>query len=275
MDGVAQTAYYCCGVRAKDAASANPICGDTFAQRFMTPEGQAAFNLFVGLKRPNTSNAVRTRIIDDLLRERLAVNPRQMVFLVGAGFDSRAYRLGGGRWIEFDQPALLERKNMLLPVSECPVPLIRVSIDFVKDSLVTRLLPWAGTRDAIVVMEGVSMYLTEEQQRLTFAALREALPGHTLICDLMTERFAMSMAKDFRSILRTLGADFAPQRAEPAMTVQEEGYDLMERNSIIGRARELGAIKIPSFLFHTVLRLLRDGYAVHVFRDRGAEHGMA
>jgi hypothetical protein len=31
------------------------------------------------------------------------------------------------------------------------------------------------------------------------------------------------------------------------------------------RARELGAVPVPTFLLDTVLRPLRDGYCAHVF----------
>ena len=98
MDAIARTAYYCCGVRAQDAASAQPLCGDMYAQRFMTEEGREIFSRFEDLKNPNRSNATRARIIDDWLRQRLAADPRQRIILLGAGFDSRAFRLSGGRW---------------------------------------------------------------------------------------------------------------------------------------------------------------------------------
>lgn len=269
MDAVAQTAYYCCGVRADDAQKPIPICGDQFAQRFMTTEGRAAFAPFASLRMPNISNATRARIIDDLVRARLAHNPRQKVFLVGAGFDTRAYRLGGGDWVEFDQPALLDLKNRLLPVSECPVPLTRVGIDFVRERLADKLAPYAGTRDAVVIIEGVTMYLTDEQKTSLFRALREALPGHALVCDMMTARFAEKVAAPFRNVLRTLGTDFVPQSPDPKQIALAEGYTLTERISILGRARELGAVSIPGFLFNTILKTLRDGYCIHVFKAPG------
>jgi O-methyltransferase involved in polyketide biosynthesis len=43
-------------------------------------------------------------IIDDLLREELVANPNLTVVIIGAGFDTRAFRLQGGTWIELDEP---------------------------------------------------------------------------------------------------------------------------------------------------------------------------
>jgi hypothetical protein len=216
--------------------------------------------------RPNTSNATRARITDDLVRARIASDPTQKIFLVGAGFDTRAYRLGGGEWVEFDQPALLVVKNRDLPVAECPQPLQRIGIDFVREQLAGKLAPFAGTKNAVVIIEGVTMYLNDAQKRTLFQTLRAALPGHTLICDLMTERFAVKVAGPFRHVLRTLGTDFVPQSDDPTQLPLSEGYALMERISILGRARELGAVTIPGFLFNSILKTLRDGYGIHVFR---------
>ena len=71
----------------------------------MDDEAWRAFEPFRQFTAPNVSNATRARIIDDLVRERLAVTPDLRVILIGAGFDSRAFRLPGGRWLEVDEPA--------------------------------------------------------------------------------------------------------------------------------------------------------------------------
>lgn len=266
MHRVGLTAYYCCGARAADAASVRPICGDTYAQRFMTGEGREVFAAFAHFSAPNASNVTRARIIDDELRKRLALDPGQLIVLIGAGFDSRAYRLGGGRWVELDQPALLQRKEEQLPTAEATVPLQRVAIDFASETLGEKLAPWKGTPNVIVVLEGVSQYLTQDQQRETFAAVREAFPSATLLCDLMSAAFMNRATDRFRTVLRSLGTDFAPQAKAPETTVIACGYGLISRTSIINRARELGAIRIPGIIFHTLLRTLRDGYCVYQFQ---------
>jgi O-methyltransferase involved in polyketide biosynthesis len=56
-------------------------------------------------------NAVqRHQIIDELLQEQLQKNERQKIFIIGAGFDSRAYRLKGGEWVELDEPEIIIEK---------------------------------------------------------------------------------------------------------------------------------------------------------------------
>ena len=84
----------------------------------MDDEAWRAFEPFRQFTAPNVSNATRARIIDDLVRERLAVTPDLRVILIGAGFDSRAFRLKGGRWLEVDEPQVFAWKEPRLPAAE-------------------------------------------------------------------------------------------------------------------------------------------------------------
>jgi len=268
MDPIAQTAYYCCGVRSLDARRAHPLCGDTLAERFMdTPQAQAVFQRFAGLHRPNVSNAARHRLIDDLLRERLRDRPDLPVVLPGAGFDTRAFRLAGGRWLELDHPAVMALKEAKLPVAEAPNPLQRVPIDFGTEALEDKLAPWAGTRGAVVVMEGVSMYLEPAQWRSTAQALQRLLPGHTLLCDLIDARFVRRYSQPLRQAIRDLGGAFAEPHEDPVAFVSSLGYRWREARSIVGRAADLGAVRVPRWLLNSLMRPLRDGYRVHVFES--------
>jgi len=61
--------------------------------------------------------AEQAYLIDQAVRARLQANPDTLVVLVGAGFDSRAFRIPGGRWIEIDEAPIIERKNAVAPVA--------------------------------------------------------------------------------------------------------------------------------------------------------------
>src|SRR5687768_5434694 len=142
MKPVSKTAYYCCGVRALDAAGAQPVCGDQYAERFMTPEAWSLFEPFRVFATPNASNVARHRLIDDLLRSAVQSRPETGVIIIGAGFDTRAFRLPGGCWIELDEPAVMALKETQLPASEAPNPLTRVAIAFDQESLAAALSPF-------------------------------------------------------------------------------------------------------------------------------------
>src|SRR5690242_1785652 len=159
IGSLALTAFYCGALRAADAASAAPICGDTFAARFIDDETLGRLRPALKFRGPAASNVARHRIIDDILRAALGRNAGLRVVLLGAGLDTRAFRLQGGQWWEFDDPALLALKEERLPARTAPNTLVRVPVDFATANLREYLERVSGSGDVMVVMEGVSMYL--------------------------------------------------------------------------------------------------------------------
>jgi methyltransferase (TIGR00027 family) len=266
LDPIAKTAYYCCGVRADDARSARPLCGDMLAERFMDEEARRIWKRLAHLRGPNRSNAARHRLVDDWLRERFTRDPDAPVVLLGAGFDTRAFRLPGGRWVEFDQPALVALKEQVLPAATAPRPLQRIGIDFARQQLADVLAPWAGTEDATVVMEGVSMYLGAAAQRENAQVLHALLPRHRLICDLIDERFALRFGKTLRREIQREGGDFAPLMPDPASFVRGLGYREQRRRSVVAATAELSGSRVLRWLLRRPwLETLREGFQLYEF----------
>jgi methyltransferase (TIGR00027 family) len=262
---VAKTAYYCCGARAADAASRRPVCGDSLACLFMNAEAQSVFARFQDCKGANAQNATRHRIIDDALRERLRSAPDFRVILLGAGFDTRAFRLSGGRWIELDEPSIVAVKEAVLPSDSAPNPLSRVGVDFAKDSLSDKLAPWAGAAPTVVVLEGVTLYLKSSELRSTLDILRRLLPRHILICDLHRASVAQRYGGSLRRRFEALGARYGELMENPEAFVAAAGYRLVNRTGVLDRTCELGALWIPRVARATLLRGLCDGYSVCEF----------
>lgn len=269
MNPVSRTAFYCTGVRALDARSPAPLCGDRYAERFMDNEAWRLFAPFRRFKAPNGSNVVRHRMIDDLLRARLIARPQLRVVLVGAGFDARAYRLGGGRWVEVDEAPLLAFKEPRLPAAECPNPLQRIAIDFASESLADKLAPFAAQdreSPTVAVVEGVLMYLSEAQIRTLAATLRDLFPDLELVCDVATTLFFERYGRRLHARIRDLGTSFTlPDRPLEAI-LAEEGFVQMSSESIPARAADLKAMPLPARLAARLLPSLRDGYTIRVFR---------
>jgi len=261
---IARTAFYCCLVRADDARSTTPVCGDTFADRFIDDGVRRDLAPLLRLRGPATSNVARHRIIDDLVREHLASDPNRRIILIGAGFDTRAYRLKGGRWFELDDPPLLVFKEQHLPAAEAPNPLTRVPVAFDAVSPERYLAPLAGNDEALVILEGVSMYLPDAAIATFASTLAKALPRATLVCDLMSPAFARTFGAALRNALSRMGARFGERHGHPRRPIEEAGYRCLKEISIPGRAAEAGTFKIPRWMLATFLRVLRDGYQVFV-----------
>jgi methyltransferase (TIGR00027 family) len=270
MKPVSKTAYYCCAVRALDARSPRPVCGDQHAERFMTSEAWAVFEPFRDFDGPNAANATRHRMIDEPLRARLARRPETGVVILGAGFDSRAFRLEGGRWVELDEPPLIALKESRLPASEAPNPLTRVPITFDREPLEAALAPFRELIEPIVVLEGVLTYLTAAEVTSLLQAVRATLTQPTLICDLTTRAFARRHGGKIGARLRELGAPYGRLQVEPEELIRAAGFRMTSRESIIARAAALGRLRIPRWMLATVFRLLRDGYTIATFEAAAA-----
>ncbi len=144
--------------------------------------------LDLALPYTRSSAVVRTRAIDDLVREAIRSGVGQLV-LLGAGFDSRGYRLeeaGKITVFEVDHPATQQVKKELLKtcMGRLPTNIRYVAVDFEQDNLEARLAEsgYDPATLAIVVWEGVISYLTESAVQSTFAILSRLLtPSSSLI----------------------------------------------------------------------------------------------
>ncbi len=268
MTPVARTAFYCCALRAEDAERVRPVCGDSFAARFLDDEIRAQIKPMLAPGGPSASAVARHALIDDLLRDALRTDPARRVILLGAGFDTRAFRLPGGRWWEFDSTELLDFKEQRLPAATAPNPIVRTAVDLSDGHVDEHLAPVADDDEAVVVMEGVSMYLMPTALVATARAVRTHLPRATFICDLMTPAFCKRFSQALRKELSQRGAEFEIGNAHPKDAVEGAGYDVAAHASIVGRAREAGTVKVPGWLLATFLRELRDGYQVWTFKPR-------
>jgi methyltransferase (TIGR00027 family) len=159
-----------------------------------------------GLDNPEIAGLVRlmmarTRFFDDSLLRAVHAGARQVVIL-GAGFDSRAYRfreaLAQVKFFELDTPETQEYKTRRMGevLGAPPANLIYQPIDFRTDSL-EEALGRAGCQRGMPTFfswEGVCMYLPEEDVRTTLSSLASyGGQGTTLVMDYTTRESIQSL----------------------------------------------------------------------------------
>lgn len=268
MKPISKTAFYCCGVRMQDAERDKPVCGDTYAKAFMNELGLQILEAFKDETRPNTSNVGRHRIIDDLLRQELEAKPNLTVVIIGAGFDTRAFRLKGATWVEVDEPQVITYKEERLPAANSENELQRISIDFATESLEEKLASFSGRNPVAVVIEGVFMYLEEMGIEQVLHTLHRLFPSHKLICDLMTRDFFEKNASTIHEKLTGMGATFKFTVDNPADVFLKSGYRQLEKIPIVESAVRLEMPDIPPNVWETIQPTLPQGYNIHVFETR-------
>jgi methyltransferase (TIGR00027 family) len=133
----------------------------------------------------------RTRYIDEAL-ERAVKNGAKQVVILGAGFDTRAYRFGEllkhCRVIEVDAaPTQAYKKRRVQEVlRDLPTNLTYCTIDFAKNDLMDglRRVGFRWDEKTFYIWEGVCMYLPEISVRKTLQTIAShSCPGSTLVLD--------------------------------------------------------------------------------------------
>src|SRR5262245_17305878 len=146
---------------------------------------------------------IRTRFIDDHLRGAIEDGCSQVVIL-GAGFDTRAYRftdlLKNKLVIEVDYQSTQEIKRQRLADASISIPpnLRFAQIDFQRERL-PDVLQAAGYRPGektFFIWEGVSMYLSEDAVRKTLRTIAEtSARGSSLVMDFAESAMLEMLAK--------------------------------------------------------------------------------
>ncbi len=129
----------------------------------------------------------RTRFIDDVVQDVLSRGIGQVVIL-GAGLDTRPYRLAGMERVkvfEVDLPSVQEEKKKKLHkrFGHLPEHVTFLPIDFDTQSLQAVFTGTAfdPASPAVFVWEGVTQYLSEQAVRQTLAFVGTSAPGSILV----------------------------------------------------------------------------------------------
>ncbi|WP_167161817.1 MULTISPECIES: class I SAM-dependent methyltransferase [Streptomyces] len=240
-------------VRALESERENALFRDPLARAFATagglwpassplPADEAARRRRLAVA---FSIVIRTKFLDDLLQQAAASGVRQVV-LLGAGMDSRAFRMDwpdGTRLFEVDTAAPLAFKTSVLrqerAVARCER--ITVAVDLRED--------WPGalaaaghdpTAPTVWIAEGLLIYLPEDAVELLLARIgAQSAAG---------SRLGLTLGS--RGVIERFGADATPGSAasmwvsempdDPVAWLAEHGWDasshtLRERAAAYGR----------------------------------------
>jgi methyltransferase (TIGR00027 family) len=157
--------------------------GDLAGERalYRDVSGNVTFNL----ARPSGVSH-RTQFIDAEVADAIGRGVEQVVIL-GAGYDGRALRFGGGptHWFEVDLPVTQsDKRRRLAALGVAPVGVIYVPVDLMRGDLGASL-EHAGhdaTTPTLFLAEGLVPHLTLEATATMFRSLRaRAAPGSVLV----------------------------------------------------------------------------------------------
>ena len=213
LTGPPQTMLDMVYARLLDAESAQPVLGDAWAKKLMDRvDYDVAKSPIVKQRRRQTmSIAVRGAQLDNWTAHFLANHERPIVLQIGAGLDSRFFRIDPGPnvdWYDIDFPEVIALREQFYPT--------RGNYHLVASSATD--LSWLESipadRPALLIAEGVSMYLTESDGVRLLRRVVERFPAGELQFDFWS-RFGSKTMRKGNTVVRFSNSELGWAVDEP------------------------------------------------------------
>jgi methyltransferase (TIGR00027 family) len=250
IQDVSETALMVAIWRAAENTHPNPLYRDPLALKLAGDRGR---EIIKGLPKGRTSisrwmMAIRTRVIDDLIREAVA-DGVDLVLNLGAGLDTRPYRMelpSSLCWVEVDRPKIIELKEARLLGEKPACKLERVSCDLADVSSRRALLASANEKgkNALVLTEGVIPYLSEEE----VGALASDLHKYPCFRLWIADYFSPFVTKYRQAQSKKMRIENAPFKFDPKDYFGfflDHGWQAKDVRYIVDAAQKLGRLPPP------------------------------
>jgi methyltransferase (TIGR00027 family) len=177
IENVSDTAFMAAAYRAAESERPDALFHDPLAARLAGEQGKKIVaNLPAKAFMGGWTVVIRTCVIDEQLRSAISEGVDTILNL-GAGLDTRPYRLelpASLRWIEVDQPQVIELKERSLIHEKPRCRLERIKLDLSDAGERRKVLDQAtaGSKKVLVLTEAVILYLPEAAVASLAADLR-------------------------------------------------------------------------------------------------------
>lgn len=211
ISDVTDTALWVAAYRAEESQRKDALFKDPYATLLLGEAGSKVAIRTQGSRYTSWSVVIRTHIIDQFFNKLLKDNSIDTVLNLGAGLDTRPYRLdisSSLRWIEVDFPKIIDLKNERLKSVNPKCLLERHSIDLSVESLRDSFLDKISqeSKSVLVMTEGVIPYLTNEDAK----SLALSLHKHSNFNYWITEYYSPEILKFLRTPKRLKQMQNAP-----------------------------------------------------------------
>ena len=226
IEHISDTARWVAVYRAMETARPDAIFRDPFASRLAGERGEEIVELLPRGRAMAWAMIVRTAVFDELIIDAVEHDGVDTIVNLAAGLDARPWRLPLPcelRWVDVDLPDILQYKTTSLSAETPNCRYEAVTADL-RDAAARRALfarLGSEARRALVVTEGLLIYLTREQVGELAVDLRSVPSFRRWLIDLASPRLLEIM-------LRYWGRD-VERGAAPFQFAPEEGTRYFER----------------------------------------------
>lgn len=214
---------------------------------------------------------IRAAVFDDWTKAQMQADPDAVILHLGCGLDSRCLRVGAEnrQWYDVDLPAVMEQRKRYYQES----PSYRMLSGDLSRGDFWENIPETGC--AIVILEGVSMYLAPEE----LLALLTRLCGHFSSLVLLMDAYTPMAAKlsKYKNPIHTVGAGEVFGLSDPKRLSQGDFRYTGEHPMIPQKyAKELRGLEKLIFCKLYVGKISHKLYRLYEFRkDVECSYGKA
>ena len=249
---ISDTARWVAVYRAQETERPDAVFRDPFARRMAGERGEQ----IARMKPLGGDNAwsmiTRTYLIDEFIDAELR-RGADLVVNLAAGLDSRPYRMHlppSLRWVEVDLPEILDYKEEALRDEKPVCTLERIRLDLSDAHGRRQLFAQLGqsARRALIITEGLMIYLTAEAAGSLAADLAAPASFHSWIVDIASPGLLRMLRKRMASQLSQAAPfKFAPE--EGPRFFKQFGWEPAEVQSLLKNAAQLKRLSFFLRLF--------------------------
>lgn len=182
VTGVPETMIQTLYARARESAKKNSKIKDEMAMEIVSKLDYDFSNAEKD-KAMGYGVIARTIVLDRMVEQYLNTHPKTMVVNIACGMDTRCYRMQGKyvRWYNVDLPETMQIRSRFL-TEDGPVYQIAKSA---MDASYADEIEYHG-ENVLVIIEGLSMYLQEEDIRQMFSIIEKKFQRSVVMMEIMS-----------------------------------------------------------------------------------------
>lgn len=263
IENVSDTARWVAVYRAMETERPDAHFRDPWARRLAGPRGEEIVRELPGGAATSWAMVVRTAVMDEVILDTVRTQGADLVLNLAAGLDTRAWRLDlppGLRWVDVDLPGILSYKTDAMR-SETPrcryeAAPCDLTVEAERSALLSRL--GRESRSALVVTEGLLIYLKEEEVGALAAALAAESAFQWWLTDLASPRLLAWIRKRWGKQAGKGNAPFLFGPAAGSAFFEPFGWREVLWRSSLEEARRLRRQMRGMWLQHIIMRLLPE-----------------
>ena len=260
IENVSDTARWVAVYRAMETERPDAHFRDPWARKLAGERGEAIVRSMPRGRQTAWPMIVRTQVFDEVILERVRQHGVDLVLNLAAGLDTRAWRLDLPpelRWVDVDLPGMIEYKSGVMrdETPRCRHESIAADLADADARAAVFARVAEGARRALVVSEGLLIYLAPEDVGALAAALHAHPAFRWWLTDLASPKLMQWMQKSWGKQVRDGNAPFRFAPEDGSAFFARHGWREEAWSSTLEEAQRLKREMPMAWLFRFMGRL--------------------